>query len=306
VRKNLRRLKGWLAATQPDCYRIYDADIPEYAVAVDRYADWVHVAEYAPPAWVDEALARARLDDVRAALSAVLAVPPARIVLKTRRRQRGAGQYERLARENRFLEVREGPARLLVNLRDFLDTGLFLDHRPARRMIAAAARGKRFLNLFCYTGSASVFAGLGGAQSTTSVDMSVTYLDWARRNLEANGLSGAAHELLRADCLSWLAGERRRWDLVFLDPPSFSNSRRMDRTLDLQRDHVALIRSALGVLEPDGTLLFSSNRHGFRLDEAALAGLAIDDLTEESLDPDFCRRPPPHRLYRIRPRGKTA
>lgn len=300
LRKNLRRLKGWIASAQPACYRIYDADIPEYAVAVDRYADWVHVAEYAPPAWVDEAVARVRLEEVRAALSAVLGVPFARIVLKTRARQRGAQQYQRLARDNHFMEVTEGPARLLVNLRDFLDTGLFLDHRPLRRLIAAEARGKRFLNLFCYTGAVTVAAGLGGARATTSVDMSATYLDWARRNLALNGLAEAQHELVRADCLRWLGAERRRWDLVFLDPPSFSNSKRMDETLDVQRDHVALVRAALRVLEPDGTLLFSTNRRGFRLDAAALADLAIEDLTEASIDPDFNRKPVPHRLFRIR------
>ena len=193
-----------------------------------------------------------------------------------------------------------GPARLLVNLRDFLDTGLFLDHRPARRLVAAEARGKRFLNLFCYTASVSVFAGLGGAASTTSVDLSATYLDWARRNLALNGLEGAQHELVRADCLRWLGQERRRWDLVFLDPPSFSNSKRMDETLDVQRDHVALIRAALRVLERDGTLLFSTNRRAFRPDTAALAELEIDDLTARSLAPAFNRTPPPHRLYRIR------
>ena len=302
VRKNLRRLKGWLASQQPQCYRIYDADIPEYAVAVDRYGDWAHVAEYAPPAWVDEALARERLDAVRAGLAAVLQLPPGRIVVKTRSRQRGTQQYQRLARENHFMEVAEGPARLLVNLRDFLDTGLFLDHRPLRRIVAAEARGKRFLNLFCYTAAVTVFAGLGGARATTSVDMSATYLDWARRNLALNGLPEAQHELVRADCLRWLGAERRRWDLVFLDPPSFSNSKRMDDTLDVQRDHVALIRAALRVLERDGTLLFSTNRRSFRLDAEALGDLEVSDLTEQSIDPDFNRKPVPHRLFRIRHR----
>ncbi|MBK6277615.1 MAG: bifunctional 23S rRNA (guanine(2069)-N(7))-methyltransferase RlmK/23S rRNA (guanine(2445)-N(2))-methyltransferase RlmL [Gammaproteobacteria bacterium] len=300
VRKNLRRIKGWVATQQPQCYRIYDADIPEYAVAVDRYGAWAHVAEYAPPAWVDEALARERLEEVRAGLASVLQLPPGRIVLKTRSRQRGTQQYQRLARENHFMEVAEGPARLLVNLRDFLDTGLFLDHRPLRRLVAAEARGKRFLNLFCYTAAVTVFAGLGGARATTSVDMSATYLDWARRNLALNGLPEAQHELVRADCLRWLGAERRRWDLVFLDPPSFSNSKRMEETLDVQRDHVALIRAALRVLEREGTLLFSTNRRGFRLDAGALADLEISDLTEQSIDPDFNRKPVPHRLYRIR------
>lgn len=302
VRKNLRRLKGWLTSSGTTCYRVYDADIPEYAVAVDRYEDWLHVAEYAPPATVDPEVARARLEDVRAVLPDVFGVPAQQVVVKTRERQRGSRQYQRLARENHFLPVHEGPARLLVNLRDFLDTGLFLDHRPARRMVAAAARGKRFLNLFCYTGTVTVAAGLGGARASTSVDLSATYLDWARRNLEANGLQPAQHELVRADCLRWLAAQSARWDLVFLDPPSFSNSRRMDDTLDVQRDHVALVRAAVRVLAADGQLLFSTNRRGFRLDAAALADLAVEDLTARSIDPDFAREPPPHRLYSMRRR----
>ena len=303
VRKNLRRLKPWLAAEKPACYRVYDADIPEYAVAVDRYGEWVHVAEYAPPASIDPALARERLADVRAALVEVLRIAPARIVLKTRTRQRGSAQYQRLARDNHFIEVREGPARLLVNLRDFLDTGLFLDHRPARRLIASMARDTRFLNLFCYTASATVFAALGGARESTSIDMSSTYLDWAARNLALNGIDRDSHELERADCLRWIEGQKRRWDLIFLDPPSFSNSRRMEDTLDVQRDHVMLIRAALALLESGGSLLFSTNRRGFRLDAAALGDLRISDLSEQSRDPDFNRKPLPHRLFLLRAPG---
>lgn len=300
VRKNLRRLKSWIAASGNSCYRIYDADIPEYAVAVDRYEDRVHVAEYAPPATVDAALARARLEEARAVLPELLGLPAGHVVVKTRSRQRGTQQYQRIAHANRFITVREGPARLLVNLSDFLNTGLFLDHRPVRRMIAALARDKHFLNLFCYTGSASVFAALGGACSTTSVDLSATYLDWARQNLELNGLDLARHQLVRADCLTWLATQTRRWDLIFLDPPSFSNSKRMTETLDVQRDHVKLIRAAARLLADGGLLLFSTNRRGFRLDRAGLGGLDVDDLTARSIDPDFTRQPPPHRLYGIR------
>jgi 23S rRNA (guanine2445-N2)-methyltransferase / 23S rRNA (guanine2069-N7)-methyltransferase len=299
LRKNLRRLRSWLASTQPECYRVYDADIPEYAVAVDRYADWIHVAEYAPPATIDPARARARLQDVRAALVEVFGIDPQRIVMKTRERQRGRRQYQRLGQDARFLEVREGAARLLVNLHDYLDTGLFLDHRPARRLLARLAPGRRFLNLFCYTASASVQAALGGARSTTSIDMSATYLEWAERNLALNGFTAPAHRCERADCLRWLAGTQGEWDLVFLDPPSFSNSARMRETLDLQRDHVGLIGSVMRLLGPGGILLFSTNRRGFRLDREALAGLVIEDLSEASVDPDFPRRPLPHRLYRI-------
>lgn len=302
VRKNLRRLKGWLASSGTSCYRVYDADLPEYAVAIDRYENWVHVAEYAPPATIDPELARVRLADVCALLPSLLGVSPEHVVLKTRERQRGSRQYQRLEHENHFMAVREGPAKLLVNLRDFLDTGLFLDHRPLRRMVAAAAKGKHFLNLFCYTGSVSVFAGLGGALSSTSVDLSSTYLDWARRNLDLNGLDRVRHQLVRADCLRWLGEQSRRWDLVFLDPPSFSNSKRMQATLDVQRDHVALIRATVRVLEDDGLLLFSSNRRGFRMDAEALSGLSVEDLGSRSVDADFSRGVP-HRLYAIRRRG---
>lgn len=303
VRKNLRRLKGWIAASGNSCYRIYDADIPEYAVAVDRYEDRVHVAEYAPPATIDAALALSRLEEVQAVLPGLLGLPAGHVVMKTRSRQRGTQQYQRIAHANRFITVREGPARLLVNLSDFLDTGLFLDHRPVRRMIATLARDKHFLNLFCYTGSASVFAALGGARSSTSVDLSATYLDWARQNLELNGLDHARHQLVRADCLSWLGTQTRRWDLIFLDPPSFSNSKRMTETLDVQRDHARLIHAAMRLLADGGLLLFSTNRHGFRLDRAALGELDVEDLTARSIDPDFTRQPPPHRLYGVRHSG---
>ena len=172
-----------------------------------------------------------------------------------------------------------------------------LDHRPARRLIAEAAAGKRVLNLFAYTGSVSVFAGLGGAASTTSVDLSATYLDWAARNLALNGLEPPRHTCVRADCLRWLEEPRGAWDIVFLDPPSFSNSARMTSTLDIQRDHVALIRAALRQLALGGTLYFSTNRRGFRLDAAALAGLELRDITAASIDPDFRGGTPPHRLY---------
>jgi len=299
IRKNLRRLRGWLKQTGNECYRVYDADIPEYAVAVDRYGDWVHMAEYAAPSTIDAVVAQQRLGEARAAVIDALEVPADRVVLKTRSRQRGSEQYQRMARDNHFIEVREGPARLLVNLKDFLDTGLFIDHRPARRLIASLSPGASFLNLFCYTASATVLAALGGARETTSVDLSSTYLDWAQRNLILNGFRSNVHHLVRADCLRWLDEQTRSWDLVFLDPPSFSNSRRMQDTLDVQRDHVALVRSCMRVLAPGGTLLFSTNRRGFRLDTAALAAYALGDITEHSCDPDFTRKPVPHRLYRI-------
>lgn len=298
LRRNLRRLKPWLATAGTDCFRVYDADIPEYAVAVDRYGDWLHVAEYSAPASVDALLARRRLDEVRAAVVSVFAPAKGHVVVKTRSRQRGNQQYQRLAREEHYVEVTESPARFLVNLRDYLDTGLFLDHRPVRRMIGEMARGKRFLNLFCYTATATVHAGLGGARETTSVDLSANYLTWAGRNLALNGLDRAHHRIERADCLRWMQEQRRRWDLIFLDPPSFSNSRGMRGTLDVQRDHVALIRAALALLSPGGTLVFSTNRRGFRLDREGLSdAIEVRDLTERSFDPDFARGRTRHRVY---------
>ena len=202
--KRDRQLKRWAKRQGTNCYRIYDADLPEYAVAVDRYADWVHVAEYKAPAKVDAALAKRRLTDVVLSIPSVLDVPSHRIVVKQRTRQQGKDQYPQRARTEQVLEVQEHPAKLLVNLRDYLDTGLFLDHRALRRRIGALVAGKRFLNLYCYTATATVHAALGGAAHSVSVDLSPTYLEWARRNFLANRIDERVHELLRADCVEWL------------------------------------------------------------------------------------------------------
>lgn len=304
LRKNHKRLKAWLQREGVSCYRLYDADMPEYAVAVDCYGDRVHVAEYAAPSKVDAAAAARRLDEVMAAIPEALAIAPAQVVLKQRRRQRGSEQYQRQARSEQWLPVREGAATLLVNLQDYLDTGLFLDHRPVRRWIGEWAAGARFLNLFCYTATATVHAGLGGARESTSVDLSRTYLDWAERNLAANGLDPRRHRLVRADVREWLqqAGRdtRERYDLILLDPPTFSNSKRMDGVLDTQRDHVALIEAAMAVLNPGGRLIFSTNYRRFQLDEAALAAFQIEDVTRASLDPDFEHSAGIHRCWVLR------
>lgn len=205
LRKNEKKLAKWAKQEGVECYRLYDADLPEYNVAVDRYADYVVVQEYAPPKTVDPNKARQRLFDVISATLAVLELPAHKLILKTRQRQKGKQQYEKLAEKQNSFLVKEYNAQLWVNLTDYLDTGLFLDHRIARKMLGQMSKGKDFLNLFAYTGSATVHAGLGGARSTTSVDMSRTYLEWAERNLQSNGLSGRQHRLIQADCLSWLA-----------------------------------------------------------------------------------------------------
>jgi 23S rRNA (guanine2445-N2)-methyltransferase / 23S rRNA (guanine2069-N7)-methyltransferase len=302
LRKNRRRLSRWLRTAQTDCYRLYDADMPEYAVAVDVYGDWLQVAEYAPPASVDPAHARSRWQEVLRAIPEALDVPAERIVRKRRERQRGTSrQYTRQADTDHWIEVREGPARLLVNLWDYLDTGLFLDHRPMRRRVAQLAGGKDLLNLFCYTAAATVQAGLAGAARSVSVDLSPVYLDWAARNLALNGLGAPQHELQRADWRRWLAETDRRFDLAFVDPPTFSNSKRMAGDFDVQRDHVELLGAVAARLRSGGRILFSSNRRRFELAEGALPGWGVEDLSTQSWDPDFARTRVAHACFLLTP-----
>jgi 23S rRNA (guanine2445-N2)-methyltransferase / 23S rRNA (guanine2069-N7)-methyltransferase len=303
LRKNLRTLGKWAAQENLCCYRLYDADMPEYALAIDLYQGaqrWAHVQEYAAPKTIDPARAGERLREAMSALPGALDIPAGNIFLKVRQRQKGKSQYERLDERGEFHEVQEAGLKLLVNFTDYLDTGLFLDHRLTRRMIAELATGRRFLNLFGYTGAATVHAAAAGARGTTTVDMSRTYIDWARRNLALNGFTGKHHELVQADVFAWLEEEeQRRYGLIFLDPPTFSTSKRMTGTLDIQRDHVALIQSAARLLEPDGVLVFSCNFRRFRLDREGLAGFGIEDLTAATLPKDFARSPRIHQCFRL-------
>ena len=307
LRKNQRRLKPWLRDSGTTCYRLYDADMPEYAVAIDIYEGCPHVAEYAAPKTVDPALAERRFGEALSAVREVLGMAPDQLIpAKRRERQRGREQYQRLDQQGERLTVQEGRARLLVNLHDYLDTGLFLDHRPLRLRIAAEAQGKHFLNLFCYTGTATVHAALGGAATSTSVDLSNTYLQWFRENLALNGLSERQHRAERADCPEWLASCERQFDLILLDPPSFSNSKAMADSFDVQRDHVRLVDLAMSVLAPKGTLYFSNNRRGFVLDEVLAQRYTIDNISEDTIPPDFSRRRDIHGCWRVRYPGSTA
>lgn len=306
LRKNVKKLDKWAQQEGINCYRLYDADLPEYNIAVDRYADKVVIQEYAPPKTVDPQKARQRLFDVISATLSVLDLPASQLVLKTRERQRGKSQYQKLASKGEFFEVREYEARFLVNLTDYLDTGLFIDHRIARRMLGEMSQGKDFLNLFSYTGSASVHAGLGGARSTTTVDMSRTYLEWAERNLQLNGLSGRAHQLIQADCLSWLQNTHETFDLIFIDPPTFSNSKRMEDSFDVQRDHLDLMRDLKRLLRRGGTIMFSNNKRGFKMDHDGLSalGLQAQDITQKTLSQDFARNKHIHNCWLITATGK--
>ncbi|WP_116473136.1 bifunctional 23S rRNA (guanine(2069)-N(7))-methyltransferase RlmK/23S rRNA (guanine(2445)-N(2))-methyltransferase RlmL [Zobellella maritima] len=300
--KNIKALEKWAGKESIDCYRLYDADLPEYNAAIDRYREYLVIQEYAAPKTIPAHKAQARFFDLVQATMAVTGVSGDRVVLKVRARQKGSEQYERLDRRDQWLEVQEHNARLLVNLHDYLDTGLFLDHRPIRKQLGELARGKDVLNLFAYTGTATVHAALGGAKTTTTVDMSKTYLAWAERNLRLNGLGGRQHQFIQADCLSWLAQPGAEYDLMFVDPPTFSNSKRMDDAFDVQRDHIKLLGMLSKRLRPTGLLIFSNNKRHFKMDLEALAelGLTAKNITQASLPKDFARNPHIHNCWEIR------
>ncbi|WP_227369765.1 bifunctional 23S rRNA (guanine(2069)-N(7))-methyltransferase RlmK/23S rRNA (guanine(2445)-N(2))-methyltransferase RlmL [Halomonas sp. M20] len=310
LEKNRKRLKKWLKQSGETCYRLYDADMPEYALAVDVYGDRVHVQEYAPPKSVNAAQAQRRLMDALGVIPEVLGVRSDHIYLKQRERQTGKAQYQKRDSSGERFQVREGNAVLWVNLRDYLDTGLFLDHRPVRRRIAEMATGKRFLNLFCYTGTATVQAAIGtgeqskggGASDSVSVDLSNTYLEWARDNLALNNIDPSRHRVVREDCFHWLQTAGSEFDLIFLDPPTFSNSKKMEESLDIQRDHGRLLDLAMARLASEGTLIFSNNQRRFKLDDALLERYAVEDISAQTFDPDFQRRPNLHHCFLMRHR----
>ena len=305
LRKNLQRLDPWAEREHIDCFRVYDADMPEYAFAIDLYgrgARHVYVQEYAPPKTVDQESARERRREALAVLPEVLAVPISHVHSRVRKPQKGSGQYEKREDIAERHAVQEGGLKFWVNFRDYLDTGLFLDHRIVRGMLREWAKGADFLNLFCYTGSATVYAAAGGARSSTSIDLSNTYLDWAHENLLLNGFGDPKHELYRADCLHWLDQQEPgpRFDLIFVDPPTFSNSKRMEGVLDVQRDHEGMIRRSLKLLRPSGRLVFSTNYTRFKLDAPALADLGVDDISTQTIPKDFERNTRIHRCFVIR------
>lgn len=304
LRKNLKTLGRWARQQGHSCYRLYDADMPEYAFAIDCYGSHVHMQEYKAPVSVNEEDSALRRRQAWLALCQVmqqeLGIPAKNIVLKVRERQRGKEQYRPTQKEGEDLEVSEGSARFIVNLERYLDTGLFLDHRPIRHWIGEHARGTRFLNLFCYTATATVHAALGGAAHTTSVDMSRSYLQWASRNFALNGLDTRRHVLVQQDCMKFLEECREQYDLIFLDPPTFSNSKNTENVLDIQRDHVALIEQCMRLLPPDGLLIFSNNHRRFRLDDAVGQRYRVQDCTAASLDKDFERNPRIHQTWFIR------
>ena len=302
LKKNLRIVGKWARKEGITCYRLYDSDMPEYAVAIDVYDNRLHVQEYKAPASVSPEKAKTRLKQILTVLPGVLGVPHEKIIFKIRERKKGDSQYERFDSRARFSEVRENGLRFLVNLTDYLDTGLFLDQRLLRQRIRKEASGKRVLNLFCYTAAATVYAAAGGAAATTSVDMSKTYLRWAKKNLALNHCLTPDHLLVQADGLEWVSGCKDLYDLIYLDPPTFSNSKRMKTAFDIQRDHVQLLTRSLRLLAPGGVMIFSCNRRKFKLDKEALGQWDIKDITRATIPRDFHRSRHIHTAFEIRNR----
>ncbi len=304
LRKNARHFRKWARARGLTAFRVYDRDIPEYSFAVDLYADRVHLVEYPRRRALKESTLEEQRAEVLTTVSAVLEVPPEHIHVKTHLPQPwGRSQYGRAGQGSERLVVEEQGLKFWVNLGDYLDTGLFMDHRLTRARVREEARGRRFLNLFCYTGAFTVYAAAGGASRTLSVDLSNTYLDWAEENLALNGLSSERHTLLRADALAWVLAESQapaeRFDLVVCDPPSFSTSKRMQGTFNVQRDHVRMLEALRELLTPGGVLYFSTNFLGFELKDTAVRGYeGVEELTPGSLPEDFQRKEI-HRCWRL-------
>lgn len=318
LQKNSRHLQRWARRNQVTCYRVYDADLPEFAFALDLYqseldpaVEWYHLQEYRAPASIDAEKAAHRLELACRTVRELFAIPRERLFLKVRSRQRGAEQYRKQDRRGELFQVREGQASLLVNLSDYLDTGLFLDHRVTRQRIFDEARDKSVLNLFCYTATVGVQAGLGGASSVVNVDLSQNYLNWAAENFTLNGLDDEGrYRMLRADVFALLQdpaafGVPLEYDLIFLDPPSFSNSSKMQQTLDVQRDHARLIGATMKLLRRNGLLIFSCNRRGFKLAEEISNRYRVSDITRATIPEDFKRNPGIHRCWEIRHRRET-
>jgi len=302
LRKNAKKFLKWAKRDGVHCFRLYDKDLPEYNISVDLYEKWILVQEYKAPDTVDEKAAQRRFQQCLHQVRHLFGVRRDRVFLKTRRKQKGKAQYQKQASRKKMHTVREGDCLLLVNFTDYLDTGIFLDHRNIRLKIAKEAKGKRFLNLFAYTGTATVHAAVGGAESTTTVDLSANYLNWARMNLALNGFGGLAHATVQADCMKWLAEDRSEYDLIFVDPPTFSNTKKERRVFDVQRDHRLLIEKAMARLAEGGLLIFSTNFRRFQMDESIEKYYAIRNISKSSIPIDFARNSRIHHCWEIRRR----
>lgn len=302
--KNAKHQLKWARRNDIEAWRLYDRDIPQYPFAVDVYGEHIHLQEYDTGWLMQPEEYEAWLTEVVEAVAFVTGFSAENIHLKRRARQKGTQQYEKTGLAGEDFTVTENGRRFWVNLEKYLDTGLFLDHRNTRRRVGEMADGKRFLNLFSYTGSFTVYAATGGAVSSETVDLSNTYLDWARRNFELNGMDLEAHQIVRADVFQYLQAalqEGKRFDLIVMDPPSFSNSKKMLDILDIQRDHGRLIDGAVALLAEDGVLFFSNNLRSFELDAEVSEKYRVKDISKQSVPEDF-RNKKIHQCWEIRRR----
>ena len=302
--KNIKHLMKWARRNDIEAWRLYDKDIPQFPFALDIYGDQIHLQEYETGWLMQPEEYEEWLAGVKEAVGFVTGFAPEQIHLKRRERQRGKEQYEKTGTQGEDFVVHENGRKFWVNLDKYLDTGLFLDHRNTRKRVGEMAAGKRFLNLFSYTGSFTVYAATGGAVSSETVDLSNTYLDWARRNFELNGVDAAQHQIVRADVFQYLQTgieQGKQFDLIVMDPPSFSNSKKMLDILDIQRDQAKLVDGAMKLLAKDGLLFFSNNLRRFELDPALAERYQIKDVSKQSVPEDF-RNKKIHQCWEIRHR----
>ena len=309
LKKNKRKLNGWIKQSNINSYRLYDSDIPEYAVVIDIYGDSVHIQEYAPPIYIDPNQSKKHLEEVREAVTSFFDEQHSRLIFKERRRQKGPSQYHPKNDKNSedyTFNLTENSYIFEINMGAYLDTGLFLDHRPVRRLIHGLSQNKRFLNLFCYTASATIYAIKGGAKSSLSIDMSKTYVDWAKRNFSLNSICTKSNKVIREDCLVWLDKNVKnkdklgQYDLVFLDPPTFSNSKKMDSTFDVQRDHIELIKKSMLLLDQNGSLVFTNNFRNFSMSSNIIERYQVCNISDNTFDPDFQRNKKIHNCWIIK------
>jgi 23S rRNA (guanine2445-N2)-methyltransferase / 23S rRNA (guanine2069-N7)-methyltransferase len=299
--KNWQQLAPWARENDISCFRLYDADMPEYNIAIDIYEGWVHIQEYAPPKSIQPEKASERFTLALQVLRELFSLERSQLFIKTRKPQTGTTQYQKKKKSGgKLYEVHEGGARFLVNFTDYLDTGLFLDHRKTRARIGELVRGRTFLNLFGYTGSATVYAAMNEATSTTTIDISEKYLGRTLANLSLNGYGGTLHTVVEADCLQWLKKGRSQYGLIFVDPPTFSNSRHRDQTFSVQDDHEELLRLAMQRLSQDGLLIFSTNFRKFTLSDHLYQEFEVVEITNETMPRDFKQKGQVHRSFEFR------
>lgn len=299
IKKNLRQLKSYLAQNQVSCYRVFDWDMPEYPLCVDIYEDVIHIAEYKTRHQLDDIAYKKWLEECSAVIQTLFNKEEDQLFFKMRERQKGLSQYEKVDSKQHFFEVQEQGIKFKVNMHDYLDTGLFLDHRITRQRVRLEAKGKHVLNLFAYTGAFSVYAAIGGAFSTTTVDLSNTYLNWAKENFKLNQISLARHDFIKTDAKEWVKQKpQKKYDIIVLDPPTVSRSKMAKTKFDIQPDHPELINHTLNHLVEGGVLYFSNNFREFQFQQELINASSIEDIALQTIPPDF-RNKIIHRCWRI-------